>query len=73
MGRLLARLAGIYFLFALIGRFVERIGAVQCDCPDHCWCRRPGISLFRWVFPYGHRCASAPSLENADGGWRPAR
>ena len=42
---------------ALIGRFVEGMGAVQCECAPDCWCRRPGLSLFRWVFPRGHRCS----------------
>lgn len=56
MKRLLLRLAGGYLLFAVIGRFVEGMGAVECGCGPDCWCRRPGLSLFRWVFPYRHRC-----------------
>jgi hypothetical protein len=46
---------GLYLLFALIGRFVEGMGAVCCNCSENCWCKSPGLSLFRWVFPYGHR------------------
>jgi hypothetical protein len=56
MKRLLLRLAGVYLLFAVIGRFVEGMGAVECGCAADCWCQRPGLSLFRWVLPYGHRC-----------------
>jgi len=48
---------GLYLLFALIGRFVEGMGAVECGCGPDCWCKRPVLSTFRWVFPCGHRCA----------------
>ena len=41
--RLAGRLLALYLLFAVIGRFVERMGADQCDCSADCWCRRPGI------------------------------
>ncbi len=46
---------GLYLLFAVIGRFVEGMGAVECDCGPSCWCKRPVLSTFRWVFPYFHR------------------
>ena len=42
-------------LFAIIGRFVEGMGAVECGCDPRCWCKKPVLSTFRWVFPYGHR------------------
>lgn len=48
-------LAAVYLLFAVIGRFVEGMGAVECGCADDCWCKRPVLSTFRWVFPWGHR------------------
>lgn len=54
--RVLVGLTGLYLLLAVIGRFVEGLGAVTCECAQDCWCRRPGLSLFRWVFPRGHRC-----------------
>jgi hypothetical protein len=53
--RLLVGVGATYLLFAVIGRFVEGIGAVECGCAADCWCKRPGLSVFRWVFPYGHR------------------
>jgi hypothetical protein len=62
MKRLLLRLVGVYLLFAVIGRFVEGMGAVECGCSPDCWCKRPGLSLFRWVFPYGHRLRSADEV-----------
>jgi hypothetical protein len=48
---LLATLIGA----ALIGRAQERRGAITCECEADCWCKRPGFSLFRWVFPLGHK------------------
>jgi hypothetical protein len=63
--RLLVRVGSTYLLFAVIGRFVEGMGAVECECSADCWCKRPVLSLFRWVFPYGHRasraCGSLPA------------
>jgi hypothetical protein len=56
---LLVGLVRLYLLFAVIGRFVERMGAAECGCGDDCWCKRPGLSLFRWVFPFRHRCRAA--------------
>ncbi len=55
MKRILTRLLGLYLLFAVIGRFMEGIGAVTCGCSTECWCHRPVLSTFRWVVPYGHR------------------
>ena len=40
---------------ALIGHAKERRGAVTCECQDDCWCKKPGVDLFRWVLPIGHR------------------
>jgi hypothetical protein len=56
MKRLVGRALGLYLVFAIIGRFVEGMGAVECGCSSDCWCRRPVLSTFRWVFPFGHRC-----------------
>ena len=47
MKRALMSLAGLYLLFAVIGRFVEGMGAVECGCADDCWCKRPVLSTFR--------------------------
>jgi hypothetical protein len=55
MRRLVVGAASIYLLFAVIGRFVEGMGAVDCSCAGNCWCKRPILSTFRWVFPFGHR------------------
>ncbi len=55
MRRVAVFVVGLYALFALIGRFVEGMGAVRCDCTESCWCKRPVLSTFRWVAPVGHR------------------
>ncbi len=52
--RLLVTATSVYFLFAVIGRFVEGMGAVRCGCRPDCWCQKPVLSTFRWVFPAGH-------------------
>jgi hypothetical protein len=36
MRKLLVRAASLYVLFAVIGRFVEAMGAVRCDCAADC-------------------------------------
>jgi hypothetical protein len=57
--RLLVGVGPTYLLFAVIGRFLEGMGAVECGCSADCWCKRPVLRLFRWVFPYGHHSSPA--------------
>jgi hypothetical protein len=47
-------LVGAYVLVAAGNRVAEHFGAMRCDCAEDCWCRRSGLNLFRWVFPWGH-------------------
>ena len=49
--------AGAYVAVAAGTRVAEALGARCCGCPEGCWCRRPGSSLFRWVFPWRHKLA----------------
>jgi hypothetical protein len=49
--RLATRASMTYLFFALLGRFMERIGVFGCECEPTCWCKRRGLSLFRWVVP----------------------
>jgi hypothetical protein len=53
--RIFLLLVTIYVVAALIGHARERRGAIKCQCQEDCWCKRPGLSLFRWVFPLGHK------------------
>jgi hypothetical protein len=55
MRRALGLLAGSYLLLALVGLAAEKAGVNRCECAADCWCRQPGPSTFRWVFPWGHR------------------
>lgn len=57
MKRLLVVVVAGYVLVAAGNRVAEHLGAMTCGCSQDCWCRRPGLSLFRWVFPWGHRSA----------------
>lgn len=50
-------LIGAYVLIAVGNRLAEHLGAMRCGCATDCWCRKPGLSLFRWVFPWEHRSA----------------
>ena len=44
-----------YVVLAAFTRAREAAGAYACACDPDCWCKSPGLSLFRWVFPRGHR------------------
>jgi hypothetical protein len=48
-------LGTLYLAAAVIGLAQERGGAITCGCHEECWCKRPGLSLFRWVFPFWHK------------------
>ena len=47
-------LGTLYAAAAMIGHARERRGAVTCECSERRWCKRPGLSFFRWTFPLGH-------------------
>jgi hypothetical protein len=55
MKRVLKLLVLGYVAAGIVGLYRERVGAIECECSDDCWCKRPGLSLFRWVFPVGHK------------------
>ena len=44
-----------YLVLAVVTRMREAAGRVTYACDPDCWCKKPGLSLFRWVFPRGHR------------------
>lgn len=51
----LLSLGALYITAALVGHVRERSGSLACGCHEDCWCKRPGLRLFRWVFPFRHR------------------
>jgi hypothetical protein len=55
--RILMSLALGYVVLALFTKAKEAAGLQSCDCYPDCWCRKPGLSLFRWVFPQFHHNA----------------
>lgn len=55
MKRVLGTAIGLYVAAAVVGLVREGMGIVSCGCADDCWCHRPGLRLFRWVFPRGHK------------------
>jgi hypothetical protein len=52
--RLVVRATGLVLVFALLGRYMERLGMVQCACQPDCWCKLPVLGTFRWVVPNGY-------------------
>jgi hypothetical protein len=55
MRRLVGLALSGYLVIALASKLLERMGVVRCECSDDCWCKHPGLSVFRWVFPRWHR------------------
>ena len=52
MKRVLLAVVGIYLVTAVVTRLLEKTGRVySCDCVPECWCKRPGLTVFRWVTP----------------------
>lgn len=54
MKKVAAALVLGYVTLALYYRAREAAGLLTCDCYQDCWCRKPGLSIFRWVFPRYH-------------------
>lgn len=54
MKKLIAVLLLGYVALAMYYRAREAAGLLTCDCYPDCWCRKPGLSVFRWVFPRYH-------------------
>ena len=54
MRRICFTVVGAYLAVALLGHALERSGVAACDCREACWCKLPGLNLFRWAFPFRH-------------------
>ncbi len=55
MARRFVLLAVILYLAAALRSLAkESQGELQCPCQPDCWCKKPGLALFRWVFPFRH-------------------
>lgn len=51
MRRMLLGLLGLYVLAGIVTSAAESTGMLgrTCGCRSDCWCKRPGMNLFRWV------------------------
>ena len=56
LSRVFIAIGAAYVGAALMGHALERRTSLSCDCLPSCWCRKPGLGLFRWVVPRWHRC-----------------
>jgi hypothetical protein len=66
---LVLKLVGFFLLAAVISRTAEAIGfggpRLHCACEDSCWCKRPVVTVFRWVTPKAwHRIGEGMDAEN---------
>jgi hypothetical protein len=53
MKRSLGIVAMGVLLAAAITLGLEKAGLsrLRCACSQECWCKRPGLNLFRWITP----------------------
>jgi hypothetical protein len=52
MKRIVLGLVGLYLLAALVTTAAKATGVWRrCGCEPECWCKKPGLRLFRWVTP----------------------
>jgi hypothetical protein len=51
--RIMLAILATYLLAALFSRAFEAagVGPFRCGCHSDCWCKKPGLTLFRWVLP----------------------
>ena len=66
MRRVLALAVGAYLTWAIVELVRERMGLISCGCADDCWCQKPGLGLFRWAFPRGHKSSWEGEAEPID-------
>jgi hypothetical protein len=70
MRRKLVILVGLYLLLAGGTWAAEALGLggtrFRCACEGSCWCKQPGLALFRWVTPgRWHRIGLGPDEKRA--------
>jgi len=50
--RVVLGVIGLYLLAAIVTATAEATGTwKKCGCERDCWCRKPGVRVFRWVTP----------------------
>ncbi len=73
MRRILLRSAEAYLLLAVSARAADALGVggvrFHCGCDESCWCKRPGLTLLRWVTPrVWHQIGLTPDEKRARSG-----
>ena len=67
--RVLVGVVGLYLLAAIATTVRETAGlGRQCGCDADCWCKRPGLRLFRWVTPKRQHHLLSPADKQMLGG-----
>jgi len=57
---------GLYLLAAIVTTAAETTGHWRrCGCEAECWCKRPGLALFRWVTPKRAHHLIDPAVKEA--------
>jgi hypothetical protein len=55
MRRILLGAVAAFLLLAVGTRAADALGVggvrLRCGCVETCWCKRPGLTVFRWVTP----------------------
>ena len=55
MRRILLTAVAAVLLLAVGTRAADALGVggdrLRCGCVETCWCKRPGLTVFRWVTP----------------------
>lgn len=57
MKRVVGWAVALYLGAAVVSLVRERMRLIRRGCAEYCWCHRPGLGFFRWVFPWGHKSA----------------
>jgi len=66
--RRIVRLGALYVVAAVVTRLAESTGAWRtCGCSSDCWCKKPGLSVFRWVTPVARHRSVDPAKKQASG------
>jgi hypothetical protein len=68
MRRVLLSVVGLFLVLTVGTRIADALGSprLRCGCDDACWCKRPELTLFRWVTPKAwHEKGLSPTEKQA--------
>jgi hypothetical protein len=64
-GAVILKILVVYTILGLVTRAMEGAGRITCECYEDCWCKRPGLSIYRWVFPRFHHLRPCEDAEGS--------